>query len=51
MGVYGGVDSEGVWEGDSYDPKRFFPSLRMKTFKRRCLLFFTLKGSMWFPLM
>ncbi|MED2972150.1 class I SAM-dependent methyltransferase [Fictibacillus sp. B-59209] len=24
MGVYGGVDSEGVWEGDSYDPKRFF---------------------------
>ncbi|HZG58192.1 GTP-binding protein [Paenibacillus sp.] len=24
MGVYGGVDSEGVWEQDEYEPKRFF---------------------------
>ncbi len=24
MGVYGGIDSEGVWEDDHYDPKRFF---------------------------
>jgi SAM-dependent methyltransferase len=24
MGVYGGPDSEGVWENDSYVPKRFF---------------------------
>jgi SAM-dependent methyltransferase len=24
MGVYGGKDSEGVWEDDSYIPKRFF---------------------------
>jgi SAM-dependent methyltransferase len=24
MGVYGGVDSEGVWEQDHYEPKRFF---------------------------
>jgi cyclopropane fatty-acyl-phospholipid synthase-like methyltransferase len=24
MGVYGGQDSEGVWENDSYVPKRFF---------------------------
>ena len=24
MGVYGGVDSEGVWEQDVYEPKRFF---------------------------
>ncbi len=24
MGVYGGQDSEGVWEKDSYEPKRFF---------------------------
>ncbi|MFC5529102.1 class I SAM-dependent methyltransferase [Cohnella yongneupensis] len=23
-GVYGGESSEGVWEGDSYEPKRFF---------------------------
>ena len=24
MGVYGGIDSEGIWEEDNYDPKRFF---------------------------
>ncbi|MGM7700661.1 class I SAM-dependent methyltransferase [Pseudalkalibacillus sp. Hm43] len=24
MGVYGGQDSEGVWEGDFHEPKRFF---------------------------
>ncbi|TMV47231.1 class I SAM-dependent methyltransferase [Paenibacillus mesophilus] len=24
MGVYGGPDSEGIWEKDSYEPKRFF---------------------------
>lgn len=23
-GVYGGESSEGIWEGDSYEPKRFF---------------------------
>lgn len=26
MGVYGGDDSEGVWEGDIYSPPRFFSS-------------------------
>lgn len=24
LGVYGGVDHEGVWEDDPYEPKRFF---------------------------
>jgi SAM-dependent methyltransferase len=24
LGVYGGRDFEGVWEGDHYEPKRFF---------------------------
>ncbi|WP_433750978.1 class I SAM-dependent methyltransferase [Falsibacillus pallidus] len=24
LGVYGGEDSEGIWEGDHYEPKRFF---------------------------
>ncbi|RKN78946.1 class I SAM-dependent methyltransferase [Paenibacillus ginsengarvi] len=24
MGVYGGQDSEGIWEMDKYEPKRFF---------------------------
>jgi ubiquinone/menaquinone biosynthesis C-methylase UbiE len=23
-GVYGGQDTEGIWEKDSYEPKRFF---------------------------
>jgi SAM-dependent methyltransferase len=24
LGQYGGVDQEGVWDGDHYEPKRFF---------------------------
>ncbi len=28
MGVYGGQDSEGVWEGDFHEPKRFFSFFR-----------------------
>ena len=24
LGVYGGPDSEGIWEGDGCEPKRFF---------------------------
>lgn len=24
LGVYGGYEFEGIWEGDSYNPKRFF---------------------------
>jgi SAM-dependent methyltransferase len=24
LGVYGGIDHEGVWEDDPYDPKRYF---------------------------
>jgi SAM-dependent methyltransferase len=24
IGIYGGLDHEGVWENDSYEPKRFF---------------------------
>ena len=24
MGVYGGIDQEGIWENDIYTPKRFF---------------------------
>jgi SAM-dependent methyltransferase len=24
LGVYGGIDHEGVWEDDPYEPKRFF---------------------------
>ena len=26
MGLYGGHDSEGIWEEDSYEPKRYFAS-------------------------
>lgn len=31
MGVYGREDSEGVWEGDHYEPKRFFSFFRDET--------------------
>ena len=24
LGLWGGVDSEHIWEGDTYEPKRFF---------------------------
>ncbi len=24
LGIYGGVDQEGIWEKDAYEPKRFF---------------------------
>lgn len=28
LGQYGGVDEEGVWDGDHYEPKRFFARYR-----------------------
>ena len=31
LGVYGGENSEGVWEGDHYTPKRFFSFYEDKT--------------------
>ena len=34
IGVYGGQDYEGVWENDSYDPKRFFSFFTDKQLKQ-----------------
>ncbi len=34
MGVYGGRNSEGVWEKDTYSPKRFFSFFDDKTIKK-----------------
>jgi len=33
-GQYGGVDQEGVWEGDHYEPKRFFARYTDEQFRR-----------------
>lgn len=33
IGVYGGRNSEGVWEDDTYEPKRFFSFFEMDTLK------------------
>ncbi|WP_274436524.1 class I SAM-dependent methyltransferase [Alicyclobacillus sp. ALC3] len=33
MGVYGGQNSEGVWDDDTYEPKRFFSFFEMDTLK------------------
>lgn len=34
MGVYGGVDSEGIWQGDVYTPNRFFASYTDENIKK-----------------
>ena len=34
LGMYGGVDLEGIWEGDIYSPKRFFSFHTDKHLKR-----------------
>lgn len=33
-GVYGGEDSEGIWEEDAYEPKRFFSFYTDEAFRR-----------------
>jgi cyclopropane fatty-acyl-phospholipid synthase-like methyltransferase len=42
MGVYGGIDSEGVWEEDSYEPKRFFSFYSDKAIQDKVRPFFEL---------
>lgn len=34
VGTYGGVDFEGVWDGDHYEPKRFFSHYRDEDLQR-----------------
>jgi len=34
LGIYGGQDSEGIWENDSYEPKRFFAMYEDEAIKK-----------------
>jgi SAM-dependent methyltransferase len=40
LGLYGGHDSEGIYEDDSYDPKRFFSFWRNQALKNHLEEFF-----------
>ncbi|RLQ96203.1 class I SAM-dependent methyltransferase [Falsibacillus albus] len=40
MGVYGGAESEGIWEDDTYEPKRFFSFYRHKDIQMAVSAFF-----------
>jgi SAM-dependent methyltransferase len=42
IGVYGGVEREGIWEEDDYDPKRFFAFYPDDQLKQILTQFFTL---------
>ena len=44
FGVYGGMDFEGVWEADRYDPKRFFSFHTDEAIKETVRRFFTLES-------
>ncbi|WP_172840461.1 class I SAM-dependent methyltransferase [Virgibacillus phasianinus] len=43
MGVYGGQDSEGIWEDDFYEPKRFFSFYGHESIKKLLAEFFTIE--------
>ena len=42
MGVYGRHNSEGIWEGDHYEPKRFFSFFDEETLKELLSKYFTI---------
>lgn len=48
-GQYGGVDQEGVWEGDHYAPKRFFARYTDEQFKQLGAAVFTLEAFTLIP--
>lgn len=43
MGVYGGENHEGIWEGDHYSPKRFFSFFEDDSIKELVSEFFTIE--------
>ena len=49
MGVYGGVDSEGVWENDHYEPKRYFSFFTDEALKKVLQEKFTILSFQSFP--
>lgn len=42
MGVYGRHNSEGIWDGDHYEPKRFFSFFNDETLKAMLSNYFTI---------
>lgn len=42
-GVYGGQDTEGIWEGDKYTPKRFFSMYRDEDIQEVVKRWFSIK--------
>ncbi len=50
MGVYGGHNSEGVWEEDDYKPKRFFSFFDEETLTKTLAEFFTVVSFKTLPL-
>lgn len=48
-GQYGGVDQEGVWEGDHYAPKRFFARYTDEQFQRLGAAHFSLEAFTLIP--
>ena len=48
-GQYGGIDEEGIWEGDHYEPKRFFARYTDEPFKTLATRYFTLEAFCQIP--
>jgi len=48
-GQYGGIDQEGVWAGDHYEPKRFFARYTDEPFKQLGAALFTIEAFTLIP--
>lgn len=48
-GQYGGIDAEGIWEGDHYEPQRFFARYTDEPFKALASRYFTLEAFCQLP--
>jgi SAM-dependent methyltransferase len=49
IGVYGGEDSEGIWEKDVYEPKRFFSFHSSAAIQKLVSRFFTIEDFVVLP--
>ncbi|MEU6250752.1 class I SAM-dependent methyltransferase [Glycomyces sp. NPDC047010] len=49
-GQYGGRDSEGVWDGDAYEPKRYFSFFTDEAIERLAKARFTLVEAAYLPI-
>ncbi|OZM56137.1 hypothetical protein CIB95_13595 [Lottiidibacillus patelloidae] len=50
LGTYGGFDSEGIWENDSYNPKRFFAFYKESELKEIISEVFTIESFRTLPI-